>query len=653
MLAGLAVRIWILLSSPMPPTRSVAWLAEGTLQDAAVLAVAGFLALVLASAGLPEAPVRIGFAVLVAAGALLHLAWAEAIVYFGHPPRREDLAIALDARFVAQSLERGAIARAAIGALGLAFLLCVTAYRARRAQRAWITRRRLIVGALAAGAGAFLAREVSSGETGANVLVTLWRLERSRPARRSGDSRSIPPPVLPVVSIRELAPQTQRRLFVSDERPLSHNAPPRSAAAPSLPAGVRPNVVFVLMEGVRAHEVGVRAGKLAGLTPNLDRLAAEGIVVDRAYSPGTRSPDGELAIWYGLLATPHEVLMTARPETALTGLPELLRAAGWKSLLWIHNSDQTFYREDRFYLPRGFRMIDGRDFEASEVGTNWGKSDRVLAARALTALDRLPEPFAAMMLTISNHHPFQVPADARSRFDLDEREQRGWTSAPWLASLIGRHTVPMLRTIHYTDEAIGEFLEGARKSPWFSRTIFVIASDHGLPILPLEGAPTSDGFADLRHRVPLIFWSPLLRGGRHVPGPASLADVPATLAGLLGLGPDRAGLGCDLLDPADDDPDRPVVAWDGEGRGVSLWTRRWAYHGTLPPGTDWNPGRFVDEILIDGDADPRGERNVAAAHPDVVARLGRLAQIYVDVYPWIVSSGRSGTAPDGARGPRP
>lgn len=647
-LAGLIVRAWILFSSPMPARRPAVWLAEGFLQDAVVLGFAGFLVLVLAGALVPEPASRIGFGLVISLIVLLHLVWAEAIVYFGHPPRREDLDLALDARFITQSLERGAIVRATLGVLFLLLVVRGISSRARRADHAWPSRRRFFLGSVVALASAAVPRGDPPGETARNVLVALARLERSVPVRQPGVPLSIPPPVLPELSVRELAPQTQRRIFVSDSHPLAHVPPPRSAAAPVLPAGLRPNVVFVLMEGVRAHEVDVREGKLSGLTPNLDRLAAEGIVVDRAYSPGTHSPDGELGVWYGLLATPHVVLMTMQPETPLTGLPELLREAGWKSLLWIHNSDQTFYREDRFYLPRGFRMIDGRDFEPSEVGTNWGKSDRVLVARALTALDRLPEPFAAMMLTISNHHPFQLPADARSRFEVDQPEHRGYVSIPWLASLMGRHTVPMLKTIHYTDEAVGELIEGARKSPWFSRTLFVIASDHGLPILPLEGAPTPHGFAELRHRVPLIFWSPLLRGGRRVPGPASLADIPTTLLGLLGLGPVHPGLGSDLLDPADADPDRPVIAWDGESRVVSIWTRHWAYHGTLPPGTLWNPETFTGEILIDSDADPLGLRNVSAAHPGIVERLRRFARVYFDVYPWVVSAGRSGTPPRGS-----
>ncbi len=627
----------------MPPQRLAAWLAEGLLQDTVVLGLAGSLVLLLSGSFVPEPPARIALGFVVSAIVFLQIAWAAAIGYFGHPPRREDLSLALDHRFIRQSLDRGAIARATLGVLGFGLVVRAISSRARRADWAWASRGRFLVGSLIALACTALSFGNPPGETADNVLVALLKLERSRPLKQPGVSMGVPAPVLPVLSVRELAPGTRRRIFVSDSLPLAHLPPPRSAEAPTLPAGLRPNIVFVLMEGVRAHEFGVREGRLAGLTPNLDRLAAEGIVVNRAYSPGTHSPDGELAVWYGLLATPHEVLMTARPETPLTGLPEILRNAGWKSLLWIHNSDQTFYREDRFYLPRGFRMIDGRDFESSDVGTNWGKSDRALVARALVALDRLPEPFAAMMLTISNHHPFQLPADARSRFEPELPEKRGWISVPGLASLMGRHTVPMIRTIHYTDEALGDLIDGARRSPWFSRTLFVVASDHGLPILPLEGTPTPHGFADLRHRVPLIFWSPLLRGGRRIPGPASLADILPTVLALTGLDAVRPGLGVDLLDPADADPDRPVVAWDGESRVVSLWTEHWAYHGTLPPGIRWNPETFDDEILIALDADPQGARNVAAAHPKEVSRLRRLGRIYFGVYPWIVSEGRSGT----------
>jgi len=108
----------------------------------------------------------------------------------------------------------------------------------------------------------------------------------------------------------------------------------------------------------------------------------------------------------------------------------------------------------------------------------------------------------------------------------------------------------MLRTLHYTDEAIGYFFELARKQPWYARTVFVLTGDHGLPIAPLDGLRTFHRFIELRHRVPLIIFSPLLQGGKVVPGPASQIDLLPTLSGLFGVKGDQTGLGRDLLDPA-------------------------------------------------------------------------------------------------------
>ena len=86
-------------------------------------------------------------------------------------------------------------------------------------------------------------------------------------------------------------------------------------ARPLVPAGLRPNVVFLLMEGVRSEELGAWGG-LKGLSPRLDDLARHGIRVARAYSPGTHTPEGELALWYGLFASPRSPDPHRRAEPA-------------------------------------------------------------------------------------------------------------------------------------------------------------------------------------------------------------------------------------------------------------------------------------------------------------------------------------------------
>lgn len=214
---------------------------------------------------------------------------------------------------------------------------------------------------------------------------------------------------------------------------------------------------------------------------------------------------------------------------------------------------------------------------------------------------------------------------------------------PGLSELVGRHTVPMLKTIHYTDEAIGDFFERARARPWFARTLFVVTSDHGLPIAPLDGELTMHRLEGLRHRVPLLFYAPSWLAPATRPGPASLADVAPTILGLFALRAPQAGVGCDLLDPGGCDPSRPVVAWDDEAQTVSFVTGRLVYHraAASSPGSD----APAEERLVDSKADPLGKRDVSASEASALARLRRLSDVYLEVYPRVVLGDRSGVPP--------
>ena len=378
---------------------------------------------------------------------------------------------------------------------------------------------------------------------------------------------------------------------------------------------MKPNIVFLVLEGVRAAELGAWGG-LPGLSPHLDDLAHRGFRAARAYSPGTHTPEGELALWYGLLASPRRLILTDTPGAPGDGLPEILRRAGWRSFLWIFGGDQTFYKRERFYVPRGFRMVDGRDLDSSEPLTNWGFSDKALVRAAVRAIDRLKSPFAAMVLTVSNHHPFQVPSDAVTSFAPPSSARGGFVKVPGLRELLGLHTGPMLKTIHYTDEAVGDFFALAAQRPWYARTVFIICGDHGLPVAPLDGTPSPHRFADLRHHVPLIVFSPMLEGGATLDDPASLADVPATLLGLLGL-PGGAGDGRDLFAPSD----APAIAWDDEGRTVTAATRDFVYHATLEPDDEGSLSATEESLFSPADA--AGAEDLAPREPKALAFFRR------------------------------
>jgi lipoteichoic acid synthase len=330
-----------------------------------------------------------------------------------------------------------------------------------------------------------------------------------------------------------------------------------------------------------------------------------------------------------------------RPDAALSGLPELLKQRGYQ-LLWVHPGDQSFYLSSTFYLRRGFKVSDGTSFPKWEPRTNWGYSDKALARHTIALLERAKQPFAAMMLTISNHHPFQLPSDAepfRLRLPVSSAERERLRED----KLIGERTIPMFRTIHYSDEALGYFFAMARTKPWFSQTIFVIVGDHGTPTKPLHDIRSTHELMSLRHRVVMLFYSPLLPGGVRIPGPASQADVLPTLEGLLGSSGPRSGVGVDLLDPADREPQRPIISWNPEARTVTVTTSALSYHGVVG-NLGSTPIEFESETLIDPSSDPVGLEDLAEIRPET-ERLREIARVYVDLYPYLIAAGRTGLPP--------
>ena len=639
----LAVRLHLHARSPLPSEQPVLWLAAGFLEDVAITSLVAAFYLAFAKVTHAERWTRILFGAFALLLLSAELVWSEVLIFFGQPPSRDQMLAGMNLTFARGTAAGFTLLRMALLPLLFSVLLSALARRSRYARRAWSSLPRLILVSSAAGAASILLpMSIHRRETAQDPIVAqveIW----SRHRAESAGLPSVPRPRVDPIAIRALAPNVAPRKYLNADFPLAHRPPVRGASAPRIPAGLRPNFVFLVLESVRAEEVGAYGADPPGVTPNLDRLAREGVLVEQAYSGGLHTPNAGSALWYGIYPNPYGSVSAEYPQTRLTGLPEILSASGWRSLLWIHNGDQTFYHRDRFYRPRGFQMIDGRDFPRDDPRTGWGYSDRALARRAVLALDRAPEPFAAQVLTVTNHHPFHVPSDAQSRFPLVSGPRRGFLSILGLDNPMGLQTAPMIQTIHYTDEAVGDFFRLAASRPWFSRTVFVITGDHGISIVPYRRQiHTLTGLTELRHRVPLIFYSPLLAAGR-VPGPASHVDVPETLLGLAGIERPRSGVGRDLLDVEHYDPHRPVLLWSASGRLVTLVDAVRLYQTSLRlEASSEAPIRLSEEVLVDPASDPDGEHNLLSTEPEAAARYRRLARVYAEVYPWIIFTNRSG-----------
>lgn len=632
LLLGLAIHIRILLTAPIVSAQPAMWLLLATLQSVATLAA---VAAILNFLVVPATPR--GAQLFVILFSILHViaqaGLSEVTIFFGHGLFRENLQVALHPTLFAGSLHGQTL----VAIVSFTLLLSLLLFGAFITARRWPhTRSDLFLATVAvlALAGAVILPPVHLSETTSNPIWTVVRLLNQDVINNARGTMVIPPPVGKATEIRFLMPK--HRNFISDTYPLAYVPPPRTAGLPLLTS--RPNIVFWLMEGLRPQEVGAYGGPIPNLTPVFDNLVPQSIFFEKAYSVGSFTPEGELAMWYGLQSSPYEIVIRTRPAVNVYGLPEILGHDGYH-LLWMHPSESELYLSTRFYIRRDFRVIDGRDFEPNLASTNWGYSDRALAQTLVTTIDRMAEPFAAMGVTVSNHHPFEIPRDAVTHLNLPHfKPKHGYRDLGITGFQEGEHTLPRLHSTHYSDEALGYFLSLARSRPWFKNTIFIIAGDHGAPTKPYGREIESiHDFLELRHRVAMLIYSPLL-SPRVIKEPVSHTDLLPTLLGLLGDRQPRAGLGIDVLDPAEADDKRILVTWS-DSRAVILHDAHFTYEAMLQ--REAERYEITSESLFAA-SDDRGLNNLASSHPAEIARFRRAAKAYIDSYGWLVASGHSG-----------
>jgi phosphoglycerol transferase MdoB-like AlkP superfamily enzyme len=326
------------------------------------------------------------------------------------------------------------------------------------------------------------------------------------------------------------------RLLVT---PAASTAVDRRVTLARSPAGP-PNVVVILMESFTARFCGAcGAGRSQDdYTPEFDKLAAEGILFDRCFSAGSHTHQANVGVVAGFPILPgHEALMDDATWGAqrFDALPRAFRNRGYRTY-YLYNGDLAWENMRGFMRLQGVEhFVDRSNFDASSRHDNtWGVTDEELFLRANREFREARAPFFAVMCTMSNHEPFDLPRP----LPFPEVADQG--------SMNKR-----LNGIRYADWAIGRFFDAARQEPYFRNTLFVLVGDHGFSV-----APILTELRLLRFHVPLLFYGPDLLGreGRRVHRVASHLDIAPTLLRLVGDETEHQHWGRDLFSAAPDDP---------------------------------------------------------------------------------------------------
>jgi phosphoglycerol transferase MdoB-like AlkP superfamily enzyme len=303
------------------------------------------------------------------------------------------------------------------------------------------------------------------------------------------------------------------------------------------------NVVVILMESMAGPNVGC-LGHADSVSPNLDRLADEGMFFDRCYAVGERTNRGITGVLCGFPDIgASSIVKQPRAQGMFLTLPELFAQRGY-STSFLYGGTPVFGNVGAFLSAAGVQnIIAQREIEAagrSGPVTYWGLTDEVLLEHAHEVFEAHDEdqPFFAVVLTVSNHEPFDMPLEGTDLVDSDDFE------------------VKKRNGVAYADRALGRFFDQARTSAYFDNTLFVLVADHGL-YFNREHLIDIEGF-----RVPLILYGPNLTDAagqplvppRRVSTVCSQTDIAPTVLGLLGGEFEHCFMGRDLLraglDPA-------------------------------------------------------------------------------------------------------
>ncbi|GAB3814156.1 hypothetical protein GCM10028895_06980 [Pontibacter rugosus] len=297
----------------------------------------------------------------------------------------------------------------------------------------------------------------------------------------------------------------------AEQRVLALYAAVAADSTEQLVEAKQPNVLFIILESYTAKLIGSLGGE-QGVTPNLDRLASEGINFTNIYAAGDRSEKGMVALLSGYpVQTTTSIIKYPQKTEKLPQLSEVLAQEGYSTSYYY--GGELEFANIKSYLRNGSydRLIDKYDFDPSTYNSKWGAHDHVLFERVLKDLKQEKKPFFSTVYTLSSHEPFEIPIPAKFPGTTEE--------------------VMFRNSVYYTDWALGKFIDEAKQQPWWQNTVVVIAADHGHPL------PGNDqNHAPSKFRIPFILTGGALRETKkQVDAIGSQTDIVATLLTQLNL----------------------------------------------------------------------------------------------------------------------
>lgn len=406
-------------------------------------------------------------------------------------------------------------------------------------------------------------------------------------------------------------------------------------------AAERPNVLFIAVDDLNDW-IGCLGGHPQTKSPNVDRLAAKGVLFERAYCSAPACNPSRASLLTGIAPSTSGVYHNDQPwrpamPNAIT-LPQFYQQNGYEVLgcgKLFHGS----YREEKGFDEYRQQMKDPKPENTPVNGIprtahfDWGPvdsedaemSDYQMVDWAIAQLQKKHDKPIFLGCGIYRPHlPWYVPQEYFDHYPLDKIQlpqikEDDLADVPEagvkIAKPNGDHKKVIetdnyakavqgyLASIEFADAQIGRLIAALEASPYADNTIIVLWGDHGWH-LGEKLHWRKFALWEEAARVPLLIVAPgITKPEQRCERTVTLLDLYPTLADLCGLTPPQAVEGKSLT-PLLKNPaaawDRPALTTHGRNNHA-VRDERWRYI------------RYADgsEELYDHQEDPQEWTNVA------------------------------------------
>ena len=276
----------------------------------------------------------------------------------------------------------------------------------------------------------------------------------------------------------------------------------------------RPNIVIIQLESFTADLIQSLGGE-KGDCPNFENFIKQGVLFDSVYAAGDRTDKGIVAILSGFPSQAVRTIVTNNTkQEKLPSLSGELQRKGYATSFFYGGEVEYMNFKSYIYTHKIEHVTAMDNFDRSQIDSKWGVNDGTLFNTHIQYLNKEQKPFFSLIVTLTNHEPFDMPA--KPHFPGDSVTNR------------------FRSTAYYTDSCLNAYFEHAKKQPWYNNTLFILVADHGHR-LPRN---TSESYQPAKYHIPLLFFGGAIKDeyrGKRISKLGCQTDIAATVLAQLNM----------------------------------------------------------------------------------------------------------------------